>query len=324
MMDIKISVVVPTYRRPLLLKNCLQNLCDQILDKEKYEVIIVSDGPDDESKKAVDEFIVSVPVNIRFLSLPAKKGPAAARNLGWQNANGVVIAFTDDDCLPDNNWLESICVNYKNEAEIAYTGKVIVPVSAKPTDFELNTKGLETGDFVTANCAVTRATLEAIGGFDEAFTSAWREDSDLEFKLLLRNISIIKLNDAVVVHPVRKAPWGISIQEQEKTMYNALLYKKYPALYRRRVKSGPSWNYYFIILSFAAFLVAAYCKITWLIIIGFICWLSLTMAFAFKRISATRKTAAHIFEMIVTSAIIPFLSILWTLYGAVKYRVLFF
>ena len=201
---------------------------------------------------------------------------------------------------------------------------MIVPVSEKPTDFELNTKGLETGNYVTANCVVTKKTLLAVGGFDEAFTVAWREDSDLEFKLINRKVPIVKINDAVVVHPVRKVRWGVSIAEQKKTMYNALLFKKYPELYRQRIKSSPSWRYYLIILFFVVFVIAALLKLKWICIIAFTAWISLTLNFIGKRLIATRRTTSHIFEMIATSVVIPFLSVYWTLYGAVKYKVLFF
>lgn len=324
MMQIKISVVVPTYKRPELLRKCLHQLVNQALEKQQYEIIVVSDGPDTQSQQVVNEQTTNQSANIRFLSLANKKGPAAARNRGWQNADGILIAFTDDDCLPDREWLQNIVNNYKGETKVAYTGKVVVPVSERPTDFELNTKGLETGEFVTANCVLTKATLKMVGGFDEAFKAAWREDSDLHFKLLERNVPIIKLHEAIVIHPVRKAPWGVSIKEQRKTMYNALLYKKYPRLYRQRIKSGPNWHYYFIISFFIVFIIAGFLKMKWIIIIAFIGWLLSTGAFAFKRISTSLKTPNHIFEMIVTSIVIPFLSVYWTLYGAIKYRVLFF
>lgn len=323
-MQIKISVVIPTYKRPELLRKCMHQLTNQTLEKQQYEILVVSDGPDTQSQTVVTEYFKDTSINIRFLSLPHKTGPAAARNLGWQNANGILIAFTDDDCLPDKHWLEKIVTTYRGETEIAYIGKVVVPVSERPTDFELNTKGLETGEFVTANCIVTKACLEIVDGFDEAFKAAWREDSDLQFKLLQRRVSIIKLNEAIVVHPVRKAPWGVSIKEQKKTMYNALLYKKYPRLYRQRIRNAPNGRYYFIVLSFIIFIMAAFLEVKWMMIIAFISWLLLTAAFAFQRISTTRRTFSHIFEMIATSIVIPFSSVYWTLYGSIKYRVLFF
>jgi glycosyltransferase involved in cell wall biosynthesis len=318
-----ISVVIPTYNRPSLLKNCISSLCDQTLGIELYEIIIVSDGPDKESKKVVLEF-AEKHNNIIYLSLPEKKGPAAARNLGWQNAKGVLIAFTDDDCLPDALWLDAIWKHYKNEPEVAFTGKVVVPTSDDPTDFELNIKGLETGDFVTANCVVTKATLQAIGGFDENFTLAWREDSDLEFKLLQRQVPITRLEDAIVFHPARKAPWGVSIKEQRKTMFNALLFKKYPELYRQRIRKQPLWKYYFTLLFFFIFITSVLLSITTLSIIAFVGWLLLTIQFIYRRLAATRKSAGHIFEMIATSILIPFLSIYWTIYGSIKFKVLFF
>ena len=55
MMQIKISVVVPTYNRSFLLKNCLHNLIHQTLCKDEYEIIIVSDGPDEITKQLVLE-----------------------------------------------------------------------------------------------------------------------------------------------------------------------------------------------------------------------------------------------------------------------------
>lgn len=71
-------------------------------------------------------------------------------------------------------------------------------------------------------------TPEKVEGFDERFKAAWREDSDLHFKFLEHNIPINKSEKAVVCHPERKASWGVSVSEQKKSLYNALLYKKHP------------------------------------------------------------------------------------------------
>ena len=70
---------------------------------------------------------------------------------------------------------------------------------------------------------------------------AWREDSDLEFRLLQQGIPIWRLQNALVIHPVRKASWGVSLKEQKKGMFNALLYKKYPGLYRKKIQPRPGW-----------------------------------------------------------------------------------
>ncbi|HEU4551936.1 MAG TPA: glycosyltransferase [Chitinophaga sp.] len=322
-MEKKISVVIPTYRRPQLLMQCITALARQHFERDDFEVIVVSDGPDSITKKQVVSWKHTGLLDIRYIPLPAKKGPAAARNAGWRAAGGVIIAFTDDDCQPDENWLRNIWEQYCSQPYIAFTGRVIVPAPEKPTDHEWNTAQLEKADFITANCACTRLALEKTGGFDERFELAWREDSDLEFKLLLNNIPIVHLNNAIVVHPVRPADWGISLREQRKSMFNALLYKKYPELYRRKIRQSPPWNYYIMIVSLVAALAGLLAHATWLTVIALPVWLIFLGAFIKKRLTYTSRAWPHVLEMVVTSIFIPFLSVYWNLYGAFRYRVLF-
>jgi glycosyltransferase involved in cell wall biosynthesis len=316
--ELLISVVIATYKRPELLSNCLKALNRQTIDKELFEVIVVHDGHDAKTEKRVKRFFPKV----RYYSLRENKGPAAARNYGWLTAKGKLIAFTDDDCLPDKNWLRDICDNYNQEAEIAFSGRVHVPLPQFPTDFEMNTAKLENAEFITANCICTKAALLKVGGFDERFRMAWREDSDLEFKLLSENIEIRKLTNALVVHPVRKASWGISIREQKKGMFNALLYKKFPSLYKQKIAETPPYYFYLMIFLFLGMiygLVGANFTVLEITLLGYT---SLFLWFTFKRLRNTSRKIGHIAEMLVTSMVIPFVSVYWQWYGAFKYKAL--
>ena len=319
---IKISVIIPTYKRPDLLRNCLLALMEQNFPQTEYEVFVVSDGPDESTEKLVNDFS-STYQQFFYKQTPFKNGPAAARNFGWKQANGILVAFTDDDTLPDKNWLTGFCNAYKGEKEIAYSGQIKVPLSEPPTDYEKNTAGLETAEFVTANCCCTKTALEKIGGFDERFSMAWREDSDLEFQLMLHGIPIIHLTAAVVVHPVRPAPWGVSIKEQKKGMFNALLYKKYPELYRQKIQPSPLWSYYAMVGTALLAIVSTVAGITWLGLFAFAIWFFLLVFFIHKRLQHTSKKFDHVLEMIVTSIAIPFVSVYWQLYGATRYKVFF-
>lgn len=260
---------------------------------------------------------------MRYLALPEKKGPAAARNLGWLSAKAPVIAFTDDDCVPHSHWLEAI-VNAADPARAqAFSGTVVVPRAGRPTDHELNTAGLETAEFVTANCACTRSALYAVGGFDERFSMAWREDSDLEFQLICNSVPITRIKTAIVVHPVRDASWGVSIREQKKTLFNALLYRKYPQLYRSKIQPLPPLLYYMVMTAFLTFIIGLTLHLPLPAFTGGITWLVLTFYFIGKRLYRTSLAGGHVLEMVFTSFVIPFFSIYWQWYGAVKYRVLF-
>ena len=102
---------------------------------------------------------------------------------GGSAATGDIIAFTDDDCIPSPGWLSAGVAAF-TDGVLGVSGKLIVPMERNPTDYERNAAQLANGAFITANCFYRRSCLEAIAGFDENFTTAWREDSDLTFQTL--------------------------------------------------------------------------------------------------------------------------------------------
>jgi len=89
----------------------------------------------------------------------------------------------------------------------AAAGRILVPLPGNPTDYERNSVGIANAEFVTANCFVRTAMLRAVGGFDERYRMAWREDSDLCFELRHRGARIGYATRAVVVHPIPAAKW---------------------------------------------------------------------------------------------------------------------
>jgi GT2 family glycosyltransferase len=198
-----------------------------------------------------------------------------------------------------------------------------MPLPPAPTDYERNEAGLEGAEFVTANCFVRRDVLEAVGGFDERFTLAWREDSDLYFSLLERGFRVVHVPDAMVLHPVRPAPWGVSLLQQRKSLFNALLYKKHPALYRRKIQASPPWHYYASTGALAVAVGAALAEAPGPLAVALTAWLVLTASFAWRRLRGTSRRLSHVAEMLVTSALIPPLSVFWRLRGAVRFGTLF-
>ena len=283
-----VTVVVPTCGRPELLARCLAALDRQTLPRSEYEVIVVDDSV-------------------------LRSGPAAARNRGWRQAQSALIAFTDDDTEPQPQWLEYGLRALQHADAVA--GRVVMPISDPPTDYERDAKGLERAEFVTANCFVRRAVLERIGGFDEGFRMAWREDSDLHFRLLRSGARIARVPNAVVVHPVRPAPWGVSLRQQRKVMFDALLFKNHRELYRSRIRSGARWDYYLIVGSLALMLAGN--------APAAVVWTALTGKFFLERQRGTSRRPWHLLEVLVTSALIPPVAVFWRVAGMLRYRVAF-
>jgi glycosyltransferase involved in cell wall biosynthesis len=311
-----VAVVVPTYRRDDLLARCLERLLDQSLSPAEYEIIVCDDGPSESTRRLVENLRSSGRPTLRYLAITATQGPAAARNAGWRSSTAPIVAFTDDDCLPDERWLEEGVAAIRTAD--AVTGRTIVPLSPSPTDYERDTAGLATAEFITANCFCRRKVLKEIGGFDERFTTAWREDSDLHFTLLERRKQIVRADRAVVVHPVRSAPWGVSLKQQAKGAFDLLLKQKHPHLYAQRIPPFPRL-YYVACAGLAGMIVAAVCRSEVLLVACLTVWLVATLAFAGMRLKGSRWTLSHILEMLVTSALIPPLSLYWRVVGLLRF-----
>lgn len=289
MSPLRVSVVVPTCGRPDLLARCLRALEAQSLPRQAYEVIVADDSR-------------------------TRDGPAAARNRGWRRARAPIVAFTDDDTVPDRCWLQNALAYFDDASVDAVAGRIVMPVTGAASDYERDARGLERAEFVTANCLVRRGVLERLGGFDERFRLAWREDSDMHFRLLSAGRRIVRAADAVVVHPVRPAPWGVSLRQQKKVMFDALLYRNHRRLYRERIRRSPRWDYYAITGSLM--LGMLFPKVLFV-------WGVLTARFLLSRLEGTSRSPKHLLEMLVTSIAIPPLAVFWRLVGALRFRVAF-
>jgi glycosyltransferase involved in cell wall biosynthesis len=321
-MALRASIIVPTYRRPQLLNRCLAALVAQDFDPAAYEIIVADNAGSPETESLVAKWSANAGAPLRYVPADRSPGPAAARNVGWRAAEGEVIAFTDDDCIPEPGWLRAGIAALENGIAAA-GGRIRVPLSQPPTDYERNEAGLEGVEFATANCFCRREVLAAIGGFDERFTMAWREDSDLQFKLLENSLKVVSAPTAVVAHPVRPGRWAISLSQQRKSMFNALLYKNHPALYRRQIEPTRPWHYYGNCVAWLAALGSAWLGQSALALTAAGVWLLLTGRFCVRRLRRTSHAPYHVAEMVLTSALIPSLSLFWRIRGAFKFRVLF-
>ena len=153
-------------------------------------------------------------------------GPAAARNVGWRSSDAPWIVFLDDDVVPTDTWLVDLDSDLMSAPldVVAVQGRVTVPLPAdrRPTDWERNVTGLETARWITADMAVRRSALEKVGGFDERFPRAYREDADLALRLQDEG-GKMTVGHRRVVHPVRPAPWWVSVKLQAGNRDDALM-----------------------------------------------------------------------------------------------------
>ncbi len=163
------------------------------------------------------------------------RGPAAARNVGWRATGAEWVSFLDDDVVPVPDWSRALMDDLGELPERvgASQGRVEVPLPGdrRPTDWERGTAGLQDARWATADMAFRRSALRAVGGFDERFPRAYREDADLGLRLVRAGYAIER-GGRRVLHPVRRADRWISVRQQAGNADDVLM---------RRLH-GPGWR----------------------------------------------------------------------------------
>lgn len=199
-----ISVVVPTYERRASLVGTLDALRDQDLE-ETYEVIVVDNGSTDGTAALLAG---RRDPGLRVLRLDPNAGPGPARNAGWRAARAPVVAFTDDDCLPDPGWLRAIAAAVVGGADVVVGRTEADPAALASAGAFSHWVRVEAPMpwFPTCNIAYRRELLERLDGFDESFTarlgSSFGDDTDLGWRALERGAEARFAPDARVVHEV--------------------------------------------------------------------------------------------------------------------------
>ncbi len=198
----RVSVVIPTRHRLESLASCLRQLAPgtQTLDAAQYEVIVADDGDTGETRALLERSFQWA----RYTTGP-RRGPASNRNAGVRAARGEWIAFTDDDTLPDRDWLERLLA--ASDGVQAVEGRTVCRIGVRsPREHApVNEAG---GRWWTSNLAMRRDAFDDIGGFDERFTVPHMEDADLRERAIAAGIPWRFAPLAIVDHPPRRERWG--------------------------------------------------------------------------------------------------------------------
>ena len=210
------SVIIPTYHRNDLLAKCLDCLAPnvQTLPVEQYEVIVSDDG----SQTTAQEIIRDRYPWAKWVA-GSRQGPAANRNNGARYAKGEWLVFTDDDCLPDPQWLEAYAKAVVTEPScLVFEGRTYVD-RPRRTLAEISPANESGGYLWSCNFAIQRQLFESISGFDERFPYATMEDVDLRRRLTKAGYKFSFIKTASVCHPWRyKGGWKKLKQHQESTL----------------------------------------------------------------------------------------------------------
>lgn len=200
------SIVIPTYNRPKQLAACLQACGRLDYPPDRFEIIIVDDGSPI-PVEVIRNDGSNLPNTICLRQFNA--GPASARNMGAQHAQGDILAFTDDDCAPTLKWLRELAQSFKDVPTGIVGGRTVnglvdnIYSTASQMIIDEAYAFFLSGDsdlrFVASNnMAVATRLFHKIGGFDSSFRTS--EDREFCDRWIRQGHPLVYTNKAIVHH----------------------------------------------------------------------------------------------------------------------------
>ena len=203
------TIIVPTFDRPRQIAACLQALACLDYPRDRVEVIVVDDGSPEPPTAAIEK--ASHHIHVTLLRQD-NAGPATARNTGAAQAAGEFLAFTDDDCAPDPQWLRALagplCAAH---GPLMVGGRTVntllrnahAAASQALIDYlyaHYNSSPGGARFFAANNFAVSADGFRALGGYDTTYQSAAGEDRDYCDRWLCHGFPLIYAPEAVIFH----------------------------------------------------------------------------------------------------------------------------
>lgn len=299
--ELDYTVVIPTKGRDNL--GALLRSLDNAKGPRPAEVLVVDDRRRGE------------PLALPQLTLPVRVlasgggGPSGARNAGWRAATTEWIAFLDDDVTIDSEWPLRLGKDISDlPADTAASqARINVPLPDRAlTDSERDAAGLMRAWWITADMAYRRSVLAEVGGFDERFPRAYREDSDLALRVRAAGYRI-ESGERLTHHPVRSEALLTSVRAQRGNADDAVMRYKYGSRWRELTGAGNGRIGAHICATVAG-AVAAISAVAGrrrTALTAAAAWAAMTAEFATIRIAPGPRTRGEITRMALTSALIP-------------------
>jgi HAD superfamily hydrolase (TIGR01662 family) len=320
------AVVVPTVGRPSL-GVLLRSLARQ--QHQPDEVVVVDDRPPPGTQielqlAVLDALGAGLGPTVQVLRGDGR-GPAHARNVGWQASRSPWVVFVDDDVVLPDDWSEGLLDDLTAATDdiggVQAHIDVPLPADRRPTDWERGTSGLADAVWATADMAYRREALVEVGGFDERFPRAYREDADLALRVRHAGFELVR-GQRRITHPVRPSSTWASLKQQRGNRDDALMRRLHGAGWRSDAGCPPGrlrWHAATTAPAVTALLAAATGHRR-TAAVATAAWAALVGDFAARRIAPGPRNAREVLTMLATSVAIPPYAVLQRLRGAVAHR----
>jgi glycosyltransferase involved in cell wall biosynthesis len=190
---LELTVTIATFKRPTLLDLALSSYASQNAQKDIFEIIIC----DSESGLETDEVIAKYANTINIRHYHTRNILAAKRNLGMAEAKSDFVVFSDDDCVPEKNFISKyLDIKRRNQRDTVFCGEVRFPpewIAASSyyrfrdslhPKYPVSQKAIGFNRIVVMNMGFWKPDfLRIIGGLNEDFIGYGCEDVELGWRL---------------------------------------------------------------------------------------------------------------------------------------------
>lgn len=216
--SVSVSIIIPVYNKPVYTFNCIKSIIGHTSDTISYEVIVVDNASDSETKEMLDNI-----ANLKCIKNEHNLGFVEACNIGALNSSGKYLLFLNNDTIVTDNWLSSLVETAEKDNQVGLGGAKLVYPDGRLQEaggIIWNNKkymGCNYGKHRDADCyefnyvkevdycsgaciLVKRDLFKRIGGFDRRYAPAYCEDGDLAFTIRSLGYKVVYQPQSKIIH----------------------------------------------------------------------------------------------------------------------------
>jgi GT2 family glycosyltransferase len=208
-----LSIIIGTYNRCDRLGLTLQSVVDMnVPENVTWEALVVDNNSSDRTQAVVNEIALNAEADVKYL-MEKKQGLSHARNKGIEESTGALVAFIDDDCITDKNWLINVIKEFRADSSLSGIGGRVelYDMRDKPVTIltsrerRLFSSAGQLFSFIHGcNMVFERKVFRTTGGFDTTLGPGTRvlaaEDSDFVYRVHKCGHKMLYSPDVLVFH----------------------------------------------------------------------------------------------------------------------------
>jgi len=269
---IKVSIIIPTYRRCESVKRLLKAMSNQTFNFEHFEVIVSIDGSEDGTREMIEQF--NSPYRLLFLWEP-NSGRATACNRGINKAVGEILIILDDDMEPSPKLVEAHYMAHRNNSKVGVLGAAPILIDKSSTlaaryiaaEFNSRQKKIskpryefKIWDFYGANFSIRKEVFIEAGAFNESFKVYGDEDIELAQRLIKNGVKFVYNADALCTQHYEDDFRSLAKKQMEGGKNSVLLVNLHPEIFSELYfsnynKAGWKWRTIRILLIWTSMLI---------------------------------------------------------------------